>query len=215
MPVSLNQILEMPNAALILAGINSALDKEKAERNHFYNIVEKSKHAEFINGKIVFDSPDTLAENKAVGKLLNLLGTFVNKNNLGFVGQRTLLVSLTRNDYKPDICFFAKDKAGNFTKDSEFFPAPDFIVEVLSASTADKDRVTKFQDYAAHGVKEYWIVDAENETVEQYFLQNEEYDLLVKAKDGHIQSIVLPDFNIQIRAVFDEKTNLEELKRMI
>ncbi len=215
MSVSLNQILEMPNAALLAEQINSALEKEKAERNHFYKIVDTNKSAEFINGKIIFDLPDTFAENKVVGKLLSLLGTFVGKNNLGFVGQRTLLVSLTRNDYKPDICYFGNDKSKNFTKDFEFFPAPDFVVEVLSDSTAEKDRTTKFQDYAAHGVSEYWIVDARNETIEQYYLQNEEYGLLLKAKDGTINSVVLPDFKIQIRAAFDEQTNLEELKKLI
>ncbi len=215
MPVSLDQILEMPNAALLAEQINSALEKEKADRNHFYNIVDTNKNAEFINGKIIFDLPDTLAENKTVGNLLILLDTFVSKNNLGFVGQRSLLVSLTRNDYKPDICFFGKDKAKNFTKDSDFFAEPDFVVEILSDSTAEKDRTTKFEDYAAHGIKEYWIIDAEHETIEQYFLENETYELLLKAKDGTINSVVLPDFKIQIRAVFDEQTNLEELKRLI
>ncbi len=39
------------------------------------------------------------------------------------------------------------------------FPAPDLIVEVLSESTEANDRGIKFEDYAAHGVVEYWIVD--------------------------------------------------------
>ena len=37
--------------------------------------------------------------------------------------------------------------------------APDFVVEILSPSTADHDRVNKFQVYVAAGVREYWIVD--------------------------------------------------------
>ena len=50
---------------------------------------------------------------------------------------------------------------------------------------------------------------------EQYILQNEEYELFLKSKDGTIESVVLPEFRIQIRAVFEEQTNLEELKRLI
>ncbi len=95
------------------------------------------------------------------------------------------------------------------------FPAPDIAVEVLSPSTEKYDRETKFEDYAAHGIKEYWIIDAEHEIIEQYFLQNEKYELLLKAKDGTIESVVLPDFKIKIRAVFDEQLNLEDLKRII
>ena len=94
-------------------------------------------------------------------------------------------------------------------------PAPDFVVEVLSDSTAKYDRETKFQDYAAHGVQEYWIIDADKETVEQYFLQNETYELLLKAKDGKIESVVLPNFKIPIQAIFNEQINLRTLANLI
>ncbi|MGI8640179.1 MAG: Uma2 family endonuclease [Pyrinomonadaceae bacterium] len=215
MSISLNQILEMPNAAILAEKIQSALEEERRERLRFYEIIDESKKMEFINGEIIFQSPAKLRHVSAVGLLHSLLRTYVIKHQLGFVGSEKMLVSLTRNDYEPDICFFDKSKSQSFTSTQMQFPAPDLAVEVLSDSTAGKDRTTKFQDYAAHGVKEYWIIDPENETVEQYYLQNEEYELLLKAKDGTINSIVLPDFRIQIRAVFDEQTNLEELKRLI
>ena len=215
MSVSLNQILEMPNAAILAERLQLALEQEQEARQHFYKVVDSNKNVEFINGEIVFGLPDTFAENKTIGNFSNLLDVFVTKNNSGFVGRQSVLISLSRNDYQPDICFFGNDKADNFTKDTEFFPAPDFVVEVLLPSTENYERETKFQDYAAHGIKEYWIIDAENEIVEQYFSQNETYELLLKAKDGTIESVVLPDFKIKIRAVFDEQTNLEELRRLI
>ena len=66
-----------------------------------------------------------------------------------------------------------------------------------------------------HGVTEYWIVDADKKVVEQYFLQNEQYELLLKAKDGEIESVVLADFKIPIRAIFDETENLKVLANLI
>jgi Uma2 family endonuclease len=215
MQISLNQILELPHAALLAEQIQSALEKENAEREYFYETIEEGKKMEFINGEIVFQSPAKLRHISSIKLLMKLLDTFVYRQDLGYVGSEKMLVSLTRNDYEPDICFFEKGKAENFKPDQMQFPTPDFIVEVLSPSTEKFDRDTKFLDYAAHGVTEYWIVDPENETVEQYVLQAERYELLLKAKDGTIQSIVLPDFKIQIRAVFDEQLNLEELKRLI
>ncbi len=215
MSVSLNQIMEMPNAAILAERVQSALAEEQAKRRHFYEIIEEDKKMEFINGEILFQSPAKLRHTNAIGLLLILLKSFVTKNDLGFVGSEKMLISLSRNDYEPDVCFFGKEKSRDFSPTQMQFPAPDIVVEVLSPSTEKHDRETKFHDYSAHGIKEYWIVDAEHETVEQYILQNEEYDLLVKAKDGKIQSIVLPDFSIRIRAVFDEKVNLEELKKMI
>lgn len=215
MPVSLNQILEMPNAAILAEQIQSALEKEKVERKRFYKMIEEDKKTEFINGEIIFQSPVKLRHVSTVTQLLRLLSSFVDKNQLGFVGSEKMLISLTRNDYEPDVCFFSKSKSDNFSAAQMRFPAPDLAIEVLSDSTAEKDRTTKFDDYAAHGVTEYWIVDPENETVEQYVLQAEKYELLLKAKDGTINSVVLPDFKIRVRAAFDEQMNLEELKKLI
>ncbi len=215
MSVSLHQILEMPNAAILAERLQSALEREQEKRRHFYEVIEVDKNVEFINGQIISNLSDTLAENRVTGNVSSLLDIFVIKNNLGFVGRQSLLISLSRNDYQPDVCFFGNKKFKKFTKDTEFFPAPDLVVEVLSPSTEKYDRETKFQDYAAHGIREYWIIDAEHEIIEQYFSQNEQYELMLKAKDGTIESIVLPDFKISIRAVFDEQLNLEELKRLI
>lgn len=215
MNISVNQILEMPNAALLAERLQNALQAEQENRRHFYEIIEEDKKMEFINGEIIFQSPAKLRHTNSIKLLTNLLSNFVIKNELGFVGSEKMLISLTRNDYEPDICFFEKAKSNNFKSDQMQFPAPDLAVEVLSPSTEKFDREIKFQDYAAHGIREYWIIDPENEFVEQYFLQTEEYELLLKAKDGTIESIVLPEFRIQIRAVFDEKLNLDELKRLI
>ena len=215
MQVSPDTILEMPNAFLLVDKVKSRLDDEQKRRWYFYEIIEENKKMEFINGEIIFHSPVKLQHNSATKLLCGLLNAFVIKHKLGFVGIEKIMVSLTRNDYEPDICFFGNAKAKNFKAKQAQFPVPDFVVEVLSDSTAKNDRETKFQDYAAHGVGEYWIIDAEKQTVEQYFLQNEQYELVLKAKDGTIESIALPKFKIPIRAIFDEDENLKTLTRLI
>lgn len=205
----------MPNAAILAEQVKSALKAEQEKRRHFYEIIEENKKMEFINGEIIFQSPVKIEHNTTTKLLCKLLDTFVEKHDLGFVGIEKILVSLTRNDYEPDVCFFGKEKAAKFKKGQMKFPAPDFVVEVLSSSTAKNDRETKFQDYAAHGVAEYWIVDPDKETIEQFVLQTGEYELLLKTKDGAIASFVLPDFQIPVRAVFDKKTNLETLAHIL
>ncbi|MCB9292034.1 MAG: Uma2 family endonuclease [Lewinellaceae bacterium] len=42
-----------------------------------------------------------------------------------------------------------------FSKDQVIFPAPDFITEIISPSTAAKGRGVKKQDYAAHVISEW------------------------------------------------------------
>ena len=45
------------------------------------------------------------------------------------------------------------------------FGAPDFVVEVLSPSTRNKDILIKTRKYRMAGVKEYWMVDMRHERV--------------------------------------------------
>ena len=53
--------------------------------------------------------------------------------------------------------------------------APDLIIEILSPSTASKDMKQKRDLYEKNGVKEYWIVDPSNMTVQIYEFINEQY----------------------------------------
>ena len=46
--------------------------------------------------------------------------------------------------------------------------APDFVAEVLSPSTEKYDRTKKFIKYWKAGVREYWVIDLENEVVLTY-----------------------------------------------
>ena len=51
--------------------------------------------------------------------------------------------------------------------------APDFIAEVISPSTKKMDMVVKLQKYQEAGVREYWIVDAEDKKIIVYLLEDD------------------------------------------
>jgi len=55
---------------------------------------------------------------------------------------------------------------------------PDLVVEVLSPFSAKRDRRQKLHVYAKYLIPEYWIVDINNELLEQYVLDNQRYELL-------------------------------------
>jgi len=205
----------MPDAYLLVQKIQALLHQEHQKRQHFYEIIDENQKMEFINGEIVYHSPVMKRHNEATNYLMRLLSAFVDKNNLGFVGIEKILIALTRNDYEPDICYFNQAKAKNFNPEQARFPAPDWVVEVVSPSTEEKDRGIKFQDYEAHEIQEYWLIDADNQIVEQYYLKNQKYELLLKAKSGTIESQVLPGFEIPIQAIFDKDLNLQMLNNLL
>ncbi|NJO00879.1 MAG: Uma2 family endonuclease [Bacteroidia bacterium] len=61
------------------------------------------------------------------------------------------------------------NEPGNSRISSRPFPPPDFIIEILSESTEDRDRGIKMIDYALRQVQEYWLIDPEAKALEQYF----------------------------------------------
>ena len=120
------------------------------------------------------------------------------------IGVEKVIIDCSRNKYEPDIVFFKTEKLINFTKDQLLFPPPDFIVEILSDSTRQNDYHIKFQDYAAHGVSEYWIVDPEIQTIEQFYLLGGQYELIRRFKhDDSINSKVIEGFVLDIGKIWD------------
>jgi len=211
----LEQLLQSPRLPAVAQHLDALVADEATRRARFIATVLETEKAEFINGEKIVQSPAKLKHTATVGKLLHLISTYVMVHGLGWVGFEKVMVSLTRNDYEPDICFFAAATADGFHPDQMRFPAPDFVVEVLSASTAANDRGVKFEDYAAHGVAEYWIIDPDAETVEQYRLAGDSYELAIKAQTGELRSFAVPGFVIPVRAIFDAQVNQATLRQLL
>lgn len=211
----LNKILSSPRLPDYAREIETAVVREARKRREFYEEITDDDKAEFINGEIFYHSPVLMRHHAAASRLTAILNPYVRIHALGYVGFEKVMISLTRNDYEPDICYFRPEKAAAFTPDQMHFPAPDFVVEIISPSTEANDRGVKFVDYAAHGVEEYWIVDPTAETVEQYRLTAETFDLVVKVKDGPIESFIIPGFKIPVRAIFDDVENRAALQQLL
>lgn len=214
-PALLQRLLQSPRLKLYAREIEDTLADEAERRQAFYAQLSEGDKAEFINGEVVMHSPVKYRHNKVGGNLYRLLSSYAMVQDLGYVGYEKILISLTRNDYEPDICFFAAEEAERFTADPMNFPAPSFIVEVLSDSTEERDRGVKFDDYAAHGVQEYWIIDPTTEIVEQYLLVGDQYELAIKANSGQLRSLTVTGFEIPVRALFDDGINIATLRTIL
>ncbi|WP_437985204.1 Uma2 family endonuclease [Sorangium sp. So ce117] len=70
----------------------------------------------------------------------------------------------------PDIAGWRRERMPELPETAYFALAPDWICEVLSASTEDVDRDEKMPIYAREGVRHAWLVDPIERTLEVYVL---------------------------------------------
>ncbi len=210
----IDPIRRSPQFPVMLDILQRQWEEEKRKRLAFYEEVTPDQKAEFIDGEIIIHSP---ARNRhlLVSKLVSkLLGPYVQIHHLGLINIEKCLCVFPRNAYEPDVVFFGKEKAKGLTAETKLFPVPDLIVEVLSESTEKNDRGVKFNDYAASGVGEYWIMDADQNILEQYLLNSGEFELALKSSSGQITCKAIEGFKVEVVSFFDTEKNLEQLRKI-
>ena len=75
-----------------------------------------------------------------------------------------------KNRFVPDAMIVCNP---DIIKEDGIHGAPDLVVEVLSKTSAQRDKGRKREIYAKAGVKEYWIVDTWGKYIEVYYNQND------------------------------------------
>ena len=129
-----------------------------------------STRHEVIDGELAVTPAPTSAHQRVVANLMFLLDRFVREHRLGEVLPGPIDVLFGEGDYlEPDLVFVRTDRA-HLVSERGIEGPPDLVVEILSPSTAHRDRGVKLERYRHFGVPEYWIVDVEARTVEVWRL---------------------------------------------
>jgi len=107
------------------------------------------------------------------------------------------------NVYQPDIMVVLKGSKAKITRKGVYGP-PDVVVEILSPSTAYYDLTQKKDVYERSGVREYWIVDPLERSLEIYTNSEEGFKLTSRVVEkGKVFSKVL-DIDLDLEEVFKE-----------
>lgn len=148
----------------------STLDKRRYTYDDYLKIPDDERY-ELIEGELLM-TPSPVPYHQWISKNIEFeLEKFVREKNLGKVFDAPCDVYLDEeNVIQPDILFISKERL-NIITDKNIRGAPDLVIEILSEATAYRDLVKKKRLYAKHGVKEYWIVDPGEKTVEIYSLK--------------------------------------------
>jgi Uma2 family endonuclease len=85
----------------------------------------------------------------------------------------------------PDLAGWRRERMPALPEDHRFEVVPDWVGEILSPSTAKKDRVLKLPLYAHYGVAYAWLVDPLARTLEAYELRQGQWVLIATLADDN------------------------------
>ena len=133
------------------------------------------QRAELIDGEIFLMASPTPEHQDLVGELHAEIRDYLRAKKAGcraYIAPLTVyLDSKETRRYKVEPDVFVICDPGKKHHDG-IYGAPDWVIEVLSPSTASKDRLLKAYWYEMYGVKEYWIVDPLNKEVLVYLFSD-------------------------------------------
>ena len=168
---------------------------------------DDGKRHEIIDGEHHVTPSPNLRHQVLVGRLVFEIELYLRANpGTGHVFLSPLDVVLSHWDVvEPDLLFVAGDQAAIMTEKNIQGP-PALVVEVLSKSTRKRDAQIKRRLFERTGVREYWLVDPELDTV-QVFRPSPEGKLArvaeLTAEDGDVLTTpLLPGCQINLRELF-------------
>jgi len=164
-------------------------------------------HYELLHGRIVMNPPAAWPHGRIGARLVTALSQFVRTRHLGEVADSSQGYELPNGDIvEPDVSFISKGRLDAATiRDGDFLSVvPDLIVEILSPSTASRDRGEKLGIYEKSGVLEYWQIDPRARRVRVLVASGGQCreDQALEG-EGAAASRVLSGFTISLAEIFD------------
>ena len=162
----------------------------------YYNMPEEIR-AELIEGQIVYMATPSTQHQRISGRLYAAIFNYINaKGGDCEVFPAPVSVQLCKEDdtiVEPDISVICDpDKI----TERGCVGAPDWIIEIVSPSNAKHDYITKLSLYSNANVKEYWIIDAEQNKIYVYDLQDNKLVLSPYTFRDKIKVGIYEDFYI-------------------
>jgi Uma2 family endonuclease len=168
---------------------------------------------ELCSGHVVEEEVPDYAHEVVVAWLIRVLYSWASSRGGVVGGSEAKLGIRADRGRKPDVTVYLADSPKPPRRGIIRVP-PDIAVEVISATPRDarRDRVEKMDDYAAFGIRFYWIVDPEIRSVEIFELAPDgRYTRALGATEGVLTQIPgCPDLTLSLPELWAEIDRLAE-----
>jgi Uma2 family endonuclease len=165
--------------------------------------LDEHNRYELVNGELEV-TPAPAPRHQWVAVMLHRpLLNHVLEHSLGMVFFAPLDVILTDHDVvEPDIIYLTADQLARVTERAVEEP-PTLVIEILSPSTAQRDRTRKQTLYERQGVPHYWLADPVLHTLDVYELRAGGYELVATPTgDAEFQPSLFPGLVIRLAEVW-------------
>jgi len=184
----------------------SDMIKTKATFADYIALPESNQITELIDGEIIVNPPLDIHQD-TLGTIYVFLSQTLKDGKLRMAP--TGVYFDEHNSFEPDIFWVSPQNDHCFLADDNRYwhGAPDLIVEILSTSTASKDRGGKFDTYEQSGVREYWLVDPVSRYIEVYINRQGVFKRLGLYEPGKtFVSEVMGNLSIDVNILFPSLT---------
>jgi Uma2 family endonuclease len=157
---------------------------------------------ELRDGVLIMSPTPSFFHQEVAGRFYRNLIQWVESGKLGKVVTAPIdMVLSPHQTAQPDVAYISKERL-HIIERVIMGPA-DLAAEVVSLGGRNRDRIEKRDLYEQYGVKEYWIIDPEPQTIDLLFLESGRYELVVRARPGEIvRSRLLPGFEVAPEMLF-------------
>lgn len=168
-----------------------------------YKLLPEDKRYEILEGDLVVVPAPNEYHQRISRELEFKLWSFIRESKLGSLYYAPFDVILSdENVLQPDILFISKEHSSIITKDN-VRGAPDLVIEIISPATRNRDREIKGKIYAKYGVKEYWLINPEEQSIEVMTWNEEGFKAIGLYKRGQkLQSALLSGLSLDLQEVF-------------
>lgn len=160
---------------------------------------------ELFEGELFVSPAPGLSHQRVLGNLHAILRVYLDQNPIGEIVLTPGVIFDEFNSAIPDAVFSTHQRLREIISGERIVKAPELVIEIVSPGkeNARRDREVKRQVYGKHGVKEYWIADPLNRSLEIYRLKRHNLALAETLMDeDDVVSSVLPGFKCKARQFF-------------
>lgn len=166
----------------------------------------ESGYLEWEDGRVFGFMPNNRQHQVILKFLITLMQIFLEKYELGEIMPAGYAMKLGRqkSGRQPDLVFIRNENLGRMRPGYLDGPA-DLAVEIVSPESGRRDRDTKFKEYAAAGIQEYWLIDPVPQTIEFFRLGPDGHYTRISSEGGTYRSEVLTGFFLRPEWLWPEK----------